>query len=437
MVEGERSRLVRIGRNFSWGAAGAVTVGGLALLRTSVLTRAFSLEDYGRLVLVISLSVFLTAFVSVRVGDSLYSFYPRFLASGELGALHALLVICLAVCLALGGMLTLVLYLGSGMLATYVYHDPLLIGPLRAYSIVPILLSMAEFTVPLLRLNDRFRVVALSQAFGSLTALVIIVAYVARIEIPSLTLVTGLMALLVVLQGVPPLGVSLWVCQKVLRHGTLREAFGELKPYRKELGTTFMHTNLVGYLKLASAPGDQFLLGLTSSAEQVALYGFARQLTAPLSTLQSSVHAALLPETTSLYAKGSWGELRGLLRQYFRWAAAAGAACVLVVALLVRPVIRVFATPDYLPAAGPTILLALTVALALFTSPSYPIGVVSGRLQRYNLTQVVGVAILALYLLLFDPTAMGLAVAVLLGVIAVILGFALPVYRSVFSKNRS
>jgi O-antigen/teichoic acid export membrane protein len=160
-------------------------------------------------------------------------------------------------------------------------------------------------------------------------------------------------------------------------------------------------------------------------------------MTAPLATLQTSVHAALMPETTSLYAKASWGELRRLLRQYFRLAAVAGAACVLGAALLVGPVIRLFTTPDYLPAAGPTVLLAATVALALFTSPAYPIGVISGRLRRYNVTQVVGVAILALYLLLFQPTAMGLAVAVLFGVMAVIIGFALPVYRSVFSRTES
>jgi len=61
--------------------------------------------------------------------------------------------------------------------------------------------------------------------------------------------------------------------------------------------------NLSGYLKFAINPGDLFFLGLFSSPTQVAFYGLAKQLTAPLALLQTNLQTAITPEITSLLTR--------------------------------------------------------------------------------------------------------------------------------------
>jgi hypothetical protein len=112
-----------------------------------------------------------------------------------------------------------------------------------------------------------------------------------------------------------------------------------------------------------------------------------------------------------------------------------GALSVVAVAVLVVPMTRVFATPQYLPAAKTAVTMAVLVALALMASPAYPVGLVGGRLGRYNLMQVVGLVVMVLYLGLSHPTAFGLAVAVLVGYLALVFGFAYPIYRSVLAAT--
>src|SRR6185295_9624344 len=105
--------------------------------------------------------------------------------------------------------------------------------------------------------------------------------------------------------------------------------------------------NVSGYLKFAVNPGDVFLLGLFSTPAQVALYGLARQLTAPLALLQTNAQTAVAPEVMSLVAARRFGQLRRLVGRYVASATALGVAAVACGLMLGRFVIAWLSRPEY------------------------------------------------------------------------------------------
>src|SRR5205085_444230 len=85
---------------------------------------------------------------------------------------------------------------------------------------------------------------------------------------------------------------------------------------RSDLTSCLLNSNLSGYLRIGITPGDVFVLGLFSSPSQVALYGLAKQLTAPLSLLTTNTQTAISPEITSLIAKRRFQQLQRFVVQY-------------------------------------------------------------------------------------------------------------------------
>lgn len=399
----------RVARNFSISFGGALVSMLVGVIRTAILTKSLSIENYGRVLIVLNLYAFLSMFAGVRVNDVLYRFFDRFRVEQREKALQGLLWLCLAVSMAVGLLIGGGGEAASSWIAETFYKDVGL-GPLfRIYAIAAAFSVFTGFYQTLLRLYDRFVVVVVPQIIGGVVSLIALIVHVVAVEQPRLEFVVITFLIGVLVEKIPSLVWALGMVRRYLFLPGAGQVFSELGRCRSELSGVLFHTNLAGYLKLVFSPGDVFLLGIFSTPSQVALYGLAQQLLKPLVILQNNVQAAVTPEVTSLWAREELTRLRDLVRRYVVGLLLAG-GCVTVGALVfARPMLLLLARPEYLEALPIfTIMLVvtwLTLALLIF----YPLGVCMDMMKWFNLANLVNVGIVGIAILLGQLNALGMA----------------------------
>src|SRR5205807_9521185 len=150
-----------------------------------------------------------------------------------------------------------------------------------------------------------------------------------------------------------------------LANARFKSSMRALGPHRSELLGTIWHVNLAGYLKLVFSPGDMFLLGLFSSPTQVALYGLARQLTAPFLVFQNNAQTAITPEITALWGTRNLRRMKRLVVRYVVWAFFVSSAMIIAAFSLGRPLISWLSRPEYLMALPVFQVLLVVVWLTL------------------------------------------------------------------------
>jgi O-antigen/teichoic acid export membrane protein len=253
--------------------------------------------------------------------------------------------------------------------------------------------AFREVYEPILRLHDRFTSVIVPQVAGALVTLTILAAYFATADGYNLKVIVLAFAIGVFVQAVPPLALALRLLQPSLAGLKMKPAVLALARYRHELLRCLFHSNLSGYLKLAINPGDIFLLGLFSTPAQVAVYGLARQLTAPLALLQTNAQTAVAPEVIALIAKRKFAQLKRLIGRYVVSASIlsglSGAGGLLVGHVFVVWLSR----PAYLVALPVFYVLLVIASLMLVVAVFRPLSVGLDLMRWYNLGLLLSVAI--------------------------------------------
>jgi O-antigen/teichoic acid export membrane protein len=206
-----------------------------------------------------------------------------------------------------------------------------------------------------------------------------------------------------------PLTKTLLLIWPLLDGATLDESFMALRRYRPELIRCFFNSNLSGYLKFAINPGDIFLLGLFSSPAQVAIYGLAKQMAAPLAMLQSTIQTAITPEVSALSAKLQLDALRRLVSRYLTRAFAFGgvlAAGVLIVGhLLITHVLAA----DYKNSLPVFYCLVVAAWLLLVLLVFRPLALSLDLLRWHNAALLLSKALLAVVVVVHSLNALTLA----------------------------
>src|SRR5436305_6528398 len=113
----------RFTRNVSISVLGSVLSLAIKLGQTALLTRVLRIEDYGRVLIVLNLFVFLDSFFGLRVSDALFRFFPPLKERGATLALKGLLVLCLGICLASGLLIYGIVFITSPRLADRFYPN--------------------------------------------------------------------------------------------------------------------------------------------------------------------------------------------------------------------------------------------------------------------------------------------------------------------------
>ncbi len=164
----------RVAKNFSITFIGSVVLIAIGLGRTAILTKSLTLDDYGRLLIVINLFLFLGAFLSVRVSDVIYRFYPQFKQQGDVNALRGLIALCFILTLAVGLIIGGGVYTLAPWIARKFYQDPTLAILFRVYAGAAIISAFSGIYTPILRLHYRFLLIMIPQILGGVSTLTIV-----------------------------------------------------------------------------------------------------------------------------------------------------------------------------------------------------------------------------------------------------------------------
>lgn len=225
----------------------------------------------------------------------------------------------------------------------------------------------------------------------------------------NLKVIVAAFAIGLLVQCIPPLVQALRIVGPYLSGVKANEAAQALAPHRRELTSCLLNSNLSGYLKFAINPGDLFFLGLFSSPTQVALYGMAKQLTAPLALLQTNLQTAITPEITSLVTRGKLEQLKRLISRYVVSAFAVSSLLSISLLFLGRLLFLRFFQPEYL-AASPVFSVLVAVAwLLLIFLVFRPLAVSLDLLRWHNLALLVSAAIVLCFVIAGGINAMIMA----------------------------
>jgi O-antigen/teichoic acid export membrane protein len=424
----DRSVLRRFRSNLSVSLVGALLSLVIKLGQTLLLTRALRTDDYGRVLVVLNFFTFLNSFIGLRVSDVMFRFFQPLKEGREERALQGLLLFCLGISLATG----LLIFCGALALAPWlsgrVYESPELAPLFGIYGCTVLFSSLGDVSGPVLRMYDRFKALAVPQVLGGLTSLILLAAHITTATRYSLLAVVAAFAAGALVQTVPPLVQSLRLVRPYLADINPKLAARALAAYRPELTKCLLNSNISGYLKIATSPGDIFLLGIFSSPAQVALYGLAKQLIAPLALLLTNVQTALTPEVTSLMAGRRLEQFKRLVGSYVVSALAAGgllAACTLLAG---RFLVLRLSRPEYVEAL-PVFYILLVAAWALMVfAVLRPLALSLDLLKWDNVAQLASIALLFSLILTGRLDALTLAFVQLAGALLLRPIFSVPVW---------
>lgn len=413
----DNSILLRFRRNVSTSFAGSGLSLAIKLGQTVLLTRVLKIDDYARVLLVLNFFVFLDSFFGLRVGDLMFRFFPMLKQQGESRALKGLLFLCLGICLASG----LIIYGGVLILSPWLsdrFYPNLDIAPLlKIYGCTILFSSFSGVYEPVLRIYDRFTAVVAPQVFGSLATLLLLCLYIwtksggnaATNGVYSVEVIIALFAFGALIQSVFPLIQALRLVRPVLAGVKLKEGLQALTGHRRAITACLMNSNISGYLKFAISPGDIFLLGLFSTPTQLAWYGLAKQLTAPLAFLQTNIQTVIAPEISSLVAKRKFTQLKRLISRYLGFTFAAGSVLLIGMLLVGRFFIVSMLPADYASALPVFYVLSVAAWLMVVLLVFRPLALNLDLLRWHNLVLLASTALVISFLIAGQLNAMTMA----------------------------
>jgi O-antigen/teichoic acid export membrane protein len=418
----------RFSRNVSISLFGSGLSLAIKLLQTALLTRMLHIDDYGRVVIVLNLVVFLEAFFGFRVGDAIFRFYQPLREQADDSSLKRLMLVCLALCLASGLLICGIVWMLSAPLADRFYPGLALGALFNIYVCTMLVSAFSGFYEPILRMHDRFTSIVVPQVLGSLCTLTILGLYFTTANGYDVKLIITAFAIGVLVQSIPPLVHALRIAKPHLVKRSAKAGSQSSARFRPDLMRCLLNSNLSGYLRIGINPGDVFLLGLFSSPAQVALYGLAKQLTAPLSLLTTNTQTAISPEITSLVAKREFKLLQRFVVQYVISALVVSLSLLLAALLLGRMLLGLFG-PQYAAALPSFYLLMTVVAITLVFVAFRPLAVSLDLLKWHNVGLLLSSSAVIIFVFIGELTAFRMACIQLADTLIVRLLFNLLVWK--------
>jgi O-antigen/teichoic acid export membrane protein len=408
-ISGENSPVWRrFRRNVSISVFGSGLSLAIKLLQIALLTKFLRIEDYGRVLIVTNLFLFLDAFFGLRVSDAMFRFYQPLQEQGDDRSVKRLLLICLGISLASGLVICGVVWTLSPVLADRFYPG-LELGPLfNIYAGTILVSTFSGFYEPILRMHDRFTSIVIPQVLGGLCTLTIFALYFTTRNGYDVKLVITAFAVGVLVQSIPPLVHAVRIVKPLLLKRNTNASPQSSTRLRTDLARCLFNSNLSGYLRIGITPGDVFLLGLFSSPAQVALYGLAKQLTAPLSLLTTNTQTAISPEITALIAKEKFEQLQCFVVQYFR-SALIVSVCLLLVAILLGRILLERFRPEYAAALAAFNILLTVVAITLIFVAFRPLAVSLDLLKWHNLGLLLSSSFVIVFVFVGELNAVRMA----------------------------
>jgi O-antigen/teichoic acid export membrane protein len=417
----------RFSRNLSITVVGSVLTISAKLIQAFLLTRFLKIDDYGRFLIVTNFVVFLNSLLGFRVNDAIFRFFQPLKEEKDFASIRRLLLTSFGLSLMSCVVLLVVILACSGILSSSVYHDPDLSVLFRLIAITLLVSSFSGIYESILRLHDRFSFLLASQVVGSAASLVALSVYLLTLHGTDydLRVVVGIVTGGILIQGVPPLIKALKILKPYLDDRSRAEV---PKDFTARLISCFVYSNLSGYLKFATSPGDIFLLGIFASPVQVAWYGLAKQLASPLSFLEVTIQTAVTPEIVFLRAKHHYQRLKQLVSHYLTVSGILGGILLTVGLVLGRLLFTKLLRPGYADALPVFYCLLLASTLLTVLLVFRPLAVALDQLKWHNLMLLVSVILVVFVTVTNQLSAMTMALIQLNEAVALRPAFALFIW---------
>lgn len=423
-----------LSRNISITFTSYLLIAVLGLLRTSILTKGLGLEQFGIFLIIISFVSIFFLFFGLRVGDILYRVYSN---ESLLIKFKSENLFCLSFLLAIlqGFIIFSIGSISFPFLIDIFYEEnESLIKYIDLYKFVLILLPLESFYTPILRLKNKYGLILKPQVFSvfvSVVALSIIYFFY------DLNVYNALSIYLVAtaLQMIIP---SFFVFRLFLNSFNLtsfKKDFANIGLLISQVKKTFFDTTFSNYLKIFFNPGDLFLLGILSSPSAVGIYGLAKTISSPISSLGALLQTVYTPEVTRLKSKNNFKQIVNLVKYNFIIFLSSILIGSLLMIFFGQSIIEIFSKSEFFESASVSIVLIIAFGgTYLFGNIIYPYAITIDKIHLQNLSLFISILISIIFLMNFYIDAHLFAYLQLLPAIMAILIMHLPLLKNLYSR---
>ena len=287
-------------QNTSWLFAAQVGTSLSTLLQGILVPRAVGLANYGYFVLIISYTQTIHQLISSRVWELLITYIPDF--TEQQAPDRAKATLKLGVLLeGISALAALIILLASADFAAQNFTKNDEVASLyRIFALITLLTVPQQITAALLRLDNRFRALAMVQFASSLILLALItIGVLMGMSLRGLIIIqvmgaAAAMALHLRAGWVSVIGLGLdrwW-----------RTNLRVLDGFWRKILWFLLGTNLLSTTRLISTQIDVLLLGWIGNADQVGAYGLARRIARELNMMIRQLLRAMQPEIARMIA---------------------------------------------------------------------------------------------------------------------------------------
>jgi O-antigen/teichoic acid export membrane protein len=396
-------------------AAGVWLANGLSILGTIVAARALGPGEYGAVLLALAAVNTVSIFLDVTFEEATNFYGNRALHDGDLGGLRALLRLSLKVDIAIGVVVTALVFALSGVLADLASAgqlDPTLVQ-ISALSVLVTTADSTAFAALALarRVDLRARGLAATSAFRLIG--VIIAVQLGGAEAVAVSYVLG---------GAAGSLVLAWYAW---REGWRRWAPAsgpepETRPVgSRELVRFGFHSSLMTSVQAISGTLVPVILARAAGTAAVGVYRVARLPITAANTLQAPMRLAMFPEQSRLVAEGRMAEVRRSTKGYTLIAFGIGIVGAVVAYVAMPWLIPFLYSSSFESAVTPARIMLIAAVFNLAFLWRKTLLAALGRPEiRTRLVAVEVVVILSVLLPLADRGAEGAAIAASAGAVA-------------------
>lgn len=349
--------IYRIVRNSGYLFSATGIAAAMSMVQSILAGRLLGPSTFGILGALTAFTSVINRFASFRMNELVVRYVGHYEEQGD--PQRSAAVFKMAGALEIGGSLVAfaLIWILAPLGAQLFANEPDLADWFRVYGLIVLANLIYESATGILQIFDRFRIIAIVTAIQSVVTLTIIVmAFFAKWELVAV--VVAYMAGKVVGSVAISLA-ALWQAHRSWGAGWWRVPMNLLADQRRSLLTFAFSTNISSTISLIAKDSEILWVSAFLGTTQAGYYKTALALTNILQLPVSPLPKASFPELTREIARQNWDNVRYVLRQGSRLAAAYSVPVTLALILLGQPLIRLTYGSEYLPTYPALVILLI------------------------------------------------------------------------------
>lgn len=401
-----------LGRRGTVLLAGQLTAAVLAAAVVIVLARGLGPTTYGRFALISTSVFFIAQVIDVRIFEAAVRFGSDYIAIGRPLQARAVLELGLLLNL-LGGLIAVgLIALFSALIADRLLGDPGLSGSVVLYGLVAPLSGLQGASYAVLRVLDRFALLAALTVVAAALRLVAACAVILsagglREALVALLAAEAISAAAMTAVALRTIGMRLPSTLGFVEHARgVRSAW-------PRMGRFLAASNATGTLRIVNTQADVLLVGILASPAAAGVMKIARTFTTPLTMLAAPYAQALLPRLMQAVSLRQFGRFDQLTLAAGRSLAHVVIPIAAVIAVTAPLAVPLLFGPGYGQAALTILPLAIAAAIGGSLFWLQPAAIVldlqTTSLRHLAVATLVQVALAVLLVPALGPAGAGIA----------------------------